>query len=63
MAKNPKYNWEVNVEAIFDIQKSKFLRKGKAGDWKEYFNDDQCKIIDNLTSSTFDPVGLTLEDM
>ncbi len=41
--------------------KSKFLRKGKVGDWVEYFNDRESKIIDEKCIEFFEPLGLTFE--
>ena len=45
----------------FDQSRSKFLRKGEVGDWKEYFTEEQNKYIDVKTKFYFDPIGLTFD--
>jgi len=39
--------------------KSSYMRKGKAGDWKNYFRDEDNEYIDGLVESRAKPVGLT----
>ena len=45
----------------FDESKSKFYRKGKVGDWKNYFSDEQSRFVDNQYEMTLKPLGLELE--
>ena len=40
---------------------SKFFRKGKVGDWQNYFNEEQNKFIDNQYKSILVPVGLAFD--
>ena len=40
---------------------SKFYRKGKVGDWQNYFNDEQNQFIDNQYRSVLVPLGLTFD--
>ncbi len=45
----------------FDKKKSTFLRKGKVGDWVEYFNEEESKIFDQKSKEFFEPLGLNYE--
>lgn len=35
-----------------------FMRKGKVGGWKEHFNDEMNKVVDEFCSKYFQPIGL-----
>ncbi len=37
--------------------RSKFLRKGIAGDWKNYFTKDACEVFDNYAGETLIRLG------
>lgn len=39
----------------------KFFRKGRVGDWKNYFTDDESKIFDEMSAKYFDPIGLSFD--
>ncbi len=59
MASDPKLN--LSGRKIMRQEISKFLRKGKVGDWQEYFNDYQNAYIDEKIRKYFDPIGLHFE--
>ena len=42
--------------------KKNFIRKGKVGDWKEYFSQEQIEYVDELLRSTTEKEGLFFED-
>ena len=46
ISKNPKLSHQ--LPGAFDQTKSKFLRKGKVGDWRNYFTDKQNKAFDDF---------------
>ena len=46
MKKNPKLDH--HIPGLFDETKGRFLRKGKVGDWRNYFTDDQNKAFDQF---------------
>ena len=48
---------------VFKEERSTFLRKGKVGDWKEYFNDEQNAYIEARSREYFDPIGLKFDYM
>ena len=59
MEKNPvstQDGWD-----IFDQSISKFYRKGKVGDWVNYFNEEQSQMFDEKSRQYFDPIGLAFE--
>ena len=41
--------------------KGDVVRKGKVGNWKEYFTEDQSKRFDRLLEEKFAGLGLKLE--
>ena len=61
MSKDPNLN-KRNIP-IFKEERSTFFRKGKVGDWKEYFNEEQNEYIETKSKEFFDPVGLKFEYM
>ncbi len=38
-----------------------FFRKGKIGDWKNYFSVAHSELVDRLVKERFDPIGLTIK--
>ena len=56
MSKDPKYNM-ANIPD-FDTTKSQFMRKGKIGDWKSYFSEEQNAFVDAKCKELFEPEGL-----
>ncbi|XP_043937784.1 sulfotransferase 2B1-like [Protopterus annectens] len=48
MSKNAMVNYTLIPTEIMDHQKGKFMRKGKTGDWKEYFSDKQLSLFQNI---------------
>ena len=57
-----KSNKMVNKEssALFDMNTSKFIRKGVVGDWKNYFSKEQSDFVDSLCADLAER-GLTFE--
>ncbi len=39
--------------------RSPFLRKGETGDWKNYFSQDQCDYVDEMSRKYLEPLGIT----
>jgi hypothetical protein len=44
----------------FDYAISPFMRKGKVGDWKNYFSQDQAALIDRAYKERIERLGVTL---
>ncbi len=61
MSKDAALNQSDPNNTHLDQTKSKFLRKGKIGDWVEYFSEEQSEIIREKCKKFFDPIGLTFE--
>ena len=59
MKKDPKIN--VSNFTKFEESRSKFLRKGTVGDWKNYFNEEQNNYIEKRTKEYFDSIGLNFQ--
>ncbi|XP_074655149.1 sulfotransferase 1C2A-like isoform X2 [Tubulanus polymorphus] len=38
-----------------------FIRKGKIGDWKNFFTDEQCRIIDKIHEDRLAETGLSFQ--
>ncbi|GIX72807.1 hypothetical protein CDAR_72211 [Caerostris darwini] len=52
MKTNKMVNREVlPITDLFDMTKSKFMRKGIIGDWKNYFTESQSEAFDRLCNS------------
>ena len=63
MKSNPLVNGEDMAKAgVLDLSKSKVMRKGQVGDWKNYFTEDQTKYIQELCDQRYSPIGLHFED-
>ena len=43
------------------INKDNFFRKGVVGDWKNLFNKEECKYIDDMCNKHLKPIGLSFE--
>ena len=56
MSKDPNLNY--TGVPVFKEERSKFLRKGKVGDWREYFSDRQNQYIETKSRAFFDPIRL-----
>ena len=37
------------------------FRKGKIGDWKNFFNEEESNLVDQLCKEHFDPIGLSFQ--
>ena len=60
MKNNPMLNYSTFPN--MDHKVSPFMRKGQVGDWKNYFSEEQRKIVDDISKQKFEPEGLFLED-
>ncbi|KAK2159292.1 hypothetical protein LSH36_155g06023 [Paralvinella palmiformis] len=58
MSKNNTVNR--SIMATFDNKISPFLRKGKVGDWKNYFSKEQSDAVDKSYKDIIEPFGVTL---
>ena len=54
-------NLDITGIPTFKQEISKFLRKGKVGDWKEYFNEKQNEFIETKIRRFFEPIGLRFD--
>ena len=59
MSADPKLN-KSNIPTFKD-DRAPFLRKGKVGDWKEYFSNQQSDFCDTKCQIFFEPIGLKFE--
>ena len=59
MSKDPNLN--MTGIGAFKETRSKFMRKGQVGDWKDYFNQEQNEFIKSKCSQEFEPIGLRFE--
>ena len=59
MSKDPNLN--MTGIGTFKETRSKFMRKGQVGDWKDYFNQEQNEFIKSKCSQEFEPIGLRFE--
>ena len=60
MKDNPMLNYSKLNSMDFKI--SAFMRKGQVGDWKNYFTDEQRKMVDEISKKRFETEGLFLKD-
>ena len=58
MKENPMTNMYFGPNHNFDHSISPFFRKGKVGDWKNYFTDDQNRIMDEMYEERAKDSGL-----
>ena len=59
MSKNPMVNF--NALDLLDKDISPFMRKGKIGDWKNYFSEEQSSVVDKHYREVIEPLGVKLE--
>ena len=60
MKDNPSANYSQVPGMRHEI--SAFIRKGKVGDWKNFFSAEQAAYVDKLSAEIFEPNGLFMED-
>jgi len=48
-------------DAVFNVDISPFMRKGKVGDWKNYFSEEQSSFVDKLYKDMIEAFGVILE--
>ena len=60
MKENPLTNYTHSGALRHEI--SAFMRKGKVGDWKNYFSVEQAAYVDRMTKDLCEPHGLYFED-
>ena len=58
MKENPMTNMNFGPTDGLDHSISPFMRKGKVGDWKNYFTDDQNRIMDEMYEERAKDSGL-----
>jgi hypothetical protein len=51
MKKNPSVNRESNKEFGHYEQEGSFIRKGKVGDWRNYFSEEASREFDRLIAA------------
>ncbi|XP_026122148.1 sulfotransferase family 5A, member 1 isoform X2 [Carassius auratus] len=51
MKENTMVNYTLIPQEIMDHSKGKFMRKGKVGDWKNTFTEEQSRLVDDVYSS------------
>ena len=57
--KNMRKDPMVNIQnSAVDMAAGNFYRKGEVGDWVNYFNEEESKLIDQKCKEHFDPIGL-----
>ena len=56
--RNPAVNKEDLRDMAFRDKDGVFIRKGEIGDWKNYFNDDMNKRMDEAIEKYLKPIGL-----
>ena len=61
MEKNPAVNKEHLRENGFRDKDGAFMRKGEIGDWKNYFNYDMNKRMDEAIENYLKPIGLNFK--
>ena len=56
--KSTNYSW---IDSFRFEKNTSFLRKGKVGDWKNYFTDEQSTRVDEEIKKTYEGTGLEFE--
>ena len=58
-----RHNNMVNktLTGTFNMQISPFMRKGKIGDWKNYFSQEQSEAVEKSYKDAIEPFGISLE--
>jgi len=52
---------DTKMAAVIDPSISPFFRKGKVGDWKNYFTAEQSEYVDRQCKDLYEPMGLTFD--
>nr|XP_039249224.1 sulfotransferase 1C2-like isoform X1 [Styela clava] len=60
MSKNKKTNMSPLAKYGMDVAKSKFMRKGEVGDWKNYFTINQSSAFDRMYQEKVEGSGLDI---
>ena len=61
MKNNTAVNREEGKKIGFLSNEGHFMRKGEAGDWKNYFTDEMNKRMDEAIEKHFKPIGLEFQ--
>ena len=59
---NMKSNPMTNLFSTGVFKEDSFLRQGKAGGWKDYFNEDQNKFMEEFYMKAIQEIGLSFKD-
>ena len=57
----PKYKVMDVEDPTWNTDRSFFIRKGKVGDWVNYFSNEQSEYVDEKCRQLLEPLGLTYD--
>ena len=60
-AMSDRFAKDENMKKLVDPQISPFIRKGQVGDWKNHFNEEDNKYMDDLIRRRVDGTGLVFK--
>ncbi|XP_077969906.1 sulfotransferase 1E1-like [Styela clava] len=60
MSKNKSTNYSHVKNLVMNFKKSKFMRKGEVGDWKNYFTINENAAFDELYEEKIKDSGLDI---
>ena len=58
----PKYKVMDVEDPTWNTNRSFFIRKGKVGDWVNYFSNEQSEYVDERCRQLLEPLGLTYDN-
>lgn len=64
MKDDPKLNYSWNEQrGLFKANHTtKFFRKGKVGDWQQYYTEAMIKEVDSISANAIKSAGLDFND-
>ena len=57
----PKYKVMDVEDPTWNTDRSFFIRKGRVGDWLNYFSKDQSEYVEQRSKELLEPLGLTYD--